>query len=65
MPKKFDELERQVLRAFRRALADGRLDVAEHLLQALEVLDPEFEGLAVRDACRSILKVAEAPPSRH
>lgn len=31
-------LENQILTALRRALAEGRLDAAEHLLRALEVL---------------------------
>lgn len=34
-------LEDQILAAFKRALAEGRLDVAEHLLQALEALQPD------------------------
>jgi len=33
-------LERRILAAFRQALADGRFDVAEHLLCALEALIP-------------------------
>jgi hypothetical protein len=31
-------LEEQILAALRRALADGRTNVAEHLLEALEAL---------------------------
>ena len=63
MPRSFDALEQQVSQAFEQALADRRLDVADHLLQALEALDPEFEGSAIRRACHSILDrtVAEAP----
>lgn len=69
MLRSFDELERKVFLAFEQALADKRLDVADHLLYALEALDPECEGPAIRRACRSILdpgsavEVAEdAPP---
>ncbi|MBM1170115.1 hypothetical protein [Microvirga arabica] len=72
MPRSFDALERQVFLAFEQAVADKRLDVADHLLYALEALDPEFEGPAIHRACRSILEPASgaedadtAPPSRH
>ena len=34
-------LEQQVLSAFELALAEHRLDIAEHLLRALEVLAPD------------------------
>jgi hypothetical protein len=34
-------LEKRTLAAFRQAVDDGRLDVAEHLLRALEVLGPD------------------------
>ena len=34
-------LEDRILAALRHAMADGRLDVAEHLLRALEVLAPD------------------------
>lgn len=65
MPRNHEELERQVLKAFQQAITDDRLDVADHLFYALEALDPEFDGLAVRDACRSILETTREPPSRH
>ena len=58
MPRSFDALERQVFLAFEQAVADKRLDVADHLLYALDALDPEFEGPAIRRACRSILEPA-------
>lgn len=56
MPRTFNKLERHVLKAFRQALADERSDVADHLLGALEALDPDFQGLTLRAACRSILE---------
>ena len=65
MPRNYEKLEYQVLKAFQQAIADDRLDVADYLLHALEALDPEFDGLAVRDACRSILEITRDPPSRH
>lgn len=72
MPRDFDHLERQISRAFERALADRRLDVADHLLQALEALDPEFERAPMRRACSSILEMGTAKtiarrnaPSQH
>ena len=72
MPHSFDTLARQVFLAFEQAVADKRLDVADHLLSALEALDPEFEGPAIRRACRSNLEPVSgvedaegAPPSRH
>lgn len=34
-------LENQILEAFKRALSEEQSDVAEHLLQALEVLQPD------------------------
>jgi hypothetical protein len=37
-------LEEQILAAFRRALAEGRADAAEHLLRALEVLCSDAES---------------------
>ena len=33
-------LENRILAAFKQALEEGRVDVAEHLLCALEALDP-------------------------
>lgn len=59
MPRNYDKLEHQVLKAFQRALADERMDVADHLLYALEALDPDFNGMSVRSACRSILQTTE------
>jgi hypothetical protein len=61
MPRNYEKLEHQVLKAFQRALADERMDVADHLLYALEALDPEFSGASVRSACRSILHTTEDP----
>ena len=43
MPRKCKDLEHQILAAFKRALAEERLDVAEHLLKALEAFQPEPE----------------------
>lgn len=64
MPRNYEKLEHLVLKAFQRALADERMDVADHLLYALEALDPEFSGASVRSACRLILQTAEdAPPT--
>lgn len=48
MPGAFDNLERQVLGALQQALADKRMDVADHLLRALEALDPARESAARR-----------------
>ena len=64
MPRRFDELELSVLRAFRQALADDRMDVAEHLLRALETLDPNVDGGVLRDAYRCVLQRTEASLSR-
>ena len=36
------QLERQIAIAFEAAIRSDRLDVAEHLLDALELLDPEL-----------------------
>ena len=62
MPESFTKLERHVLRAFRQALADGRNDVADHLLYALEALDPEVQRPALRYACQSFLKPRDDDP---
>lgn len=64
MPRNYEKLEGQVLKAFQQALADERMDVADHLLRALEALDPEFEGVTLRAACRSILETTKDAP-RH
>ena len=34
-------LEGKILAALKAAFAEGRLDVAEHLVRALEILEPE------------------------
>ena len=46
MPGAIDNLERQVLGALQQALADKRMDVADHLLRALEALDSDRESAA-------------------
>ncbi|QRM34667.1 hypothetical protein [Microvirga sp. VF16] len=62
----YNGLERQIIRAFRRAVAENRLDVADHLFQALEAMDPEFESIALPDSGRSILERTKAvPQGRH
>ncbi|MBA3516065.1 MAG: hypothetical protein H0T75_00025 [Rhizobiales bacterium] len=64
MPDRPAALEDQILTAFKRALAEGRSDVAEHLLRALEALQPHpTQGSSVADAYRAI--VAMAKRSRH
>jgi hypothetical protein len=70
MPRTYNKLERYVPKAFQQALADERSDVADHVLSALEALDPEFEGRSMRAACRSILERTchpdqERAPLRH
>ncbi|MBX6747302.1 MAG: hypothetical protein IRY87_35170 [Acetobacteraceae bacterium] len=55
-------LESRILAAFQQALAEGCLDVAEHLLCALEALDPGgTPGPALSEA---FLSLAESGP-RH
>lgn len=55
-------LESRILAVFQQALAEGRLDVAEHLLCALEALDPgAMPGPALSEAYVSAAK----PSSRH
>lgn len=65
MPRNHKKLERQILRACQQAIADDRWDVVDHLFHALEALDSEFDGVAVRDACRSILETTKEAPRRH
>ncbi|WP_230534597.1 hypothetical protein [Microvirga roseola] len=65
MPRNYDQLEQQVLRASKQALADGRTDVADHLLYALEALDLDAEGPALKSACQSIPGERKARPQRH
>lgn len=66
MPIQFHELERLVLGAFRQALADGRLDVAEHLLHALERLQPTPEpGSSLAAACKAFLRMGDATGRGH
>lgn len=40
MDRDDDHLESQIMAAFERALDTGRADVAEHLLRALELIEP-------------------------
>lgn len=65
MPRNFTELERQVLQAFRRALKERRPDVGDHLLRALEALDPDVDGGVLREAYLSIFRTSKEVPSRH
>ena len=59
MPSKYDKLEECILLAFQQALENNRLDVGDHLFYALEVLDPEYDGPALRRACRSIITTSD------
>lgn len=57
MPKKRISLEQQILKAFTRAYDEGQLDVAEHLLQALEALqDHWFAGEELGKACLTVCR---------
>jgi hypothetical protein len=49
-------LDRSILTAFKSAHDAGRLDVAEHLLSALECLCNETDGSAVDEAYRIICR---------
>ena len=51
-------LEEQILQTFKRAYLEERLDVAEHLLRALEVLQSDNCGAELCEAYLSI-----CPPS--
>lgn len=59
-------LERQILTAFKRALADDRLDVAEYLLQALETFQyaPE-SGTSLASAYEALSDSARTMPRKH
>lgn len=59
MPKKRVSLERQILEAFTRAHGEGRLDVAEHLLRALETL--QGDRLAGAELNEAYLTVCRCP----
>jgi hypothetical protein len=61
MPKKRISLEQQILEAFTRAHDKGRLDVAEHLLQALEAL--QRDGLAGAELGEAYLTICRCPRS--
>lgn len=56
-------LDEVVLGAFARACAEARLDVAEHLLCALEAMDPArgVPGSCLAEAYRSIAARASLP----
>ncbi len=61
MTKPCRPLENQVLAALQHAMAEGRLDVAEHLLSALEMLcTDEIGGTPLADA---YLLLADQPPA--
>ena len=69
MPDGVDELNDLLLAAFKRAMADQRTDVAEHLLLALELLGEQAEGEGehppgesrLAEAYRMITKLAKPP----
>ena len=68
MPDGVDELNNLLLAAFKRAMADERTDVAEHLLLALELLGEQAERgeqppdeSAVAKAYRMITKLPKRP----
>jgi hypothetical protein len=51
----YSALEKMILSALRQAVADDQLGVAEHLLSALEVLQPDcVPGSPLADAYLSI-----------
>ena len=54
--RRHPRLDEAVLAAFERACVEARLDVAEHLLRALEAMDPagSVPGPCLAEACRSI-----------
>ncbi len=60
MPCRYERLERQVVCALQQALSDKHMDVADHLLCALEALDPEFEGPAISHAPRATMNEGQA-----
>ena len=57
-------LERRTLAAFRQAVDNGRLDFAEHLLRALEVLGPDATpGSPLAEAYLSLgIRGRKTPP---
>lgn len=63
MPCSCTRLEAAILTAFKQAVADNRLDIAEHLLKALEALEPNcMPGSSLADA---YLSITYRKPSRH
>lgn len=54
-------LARQILEALRRAISAGRLDVAEHLLRALETLEQDAESDGVVE--KAFLLLVDPPRS--
>lgn len=59
-------LDRSILAAFKCAQDTGRLDVAEHLLRALECLcGGPVEGSAAQDAYRLICDCSDTGSPRH
>ncbi len=56
-------VEEQILSAFKQALSEKRWDAAEHLLQALEAIQPEpAPGSTLAKAYRSIAKLSRITP---
>ena len=59
-------LDRSILAAFKCAQDTGRLDVAEHLLRALEcICGGPVEGSAAQDAYRLICDCENENPRKH
>ncbi|WP_149536711.1 hypothetical protein [Siccirubricoccus phaeus] len=59
-------LEEQILAALERALAEGRSEVAEHLLRALEALCGDASpGTPLADACLAAIGARAPERSRH
>ena len=55
MPSSGLALERRVLSGFKQGYAEHRLDVAEHLIRALKILDPDWSpGSAAAEAYMTI-----------
>lgn len=65
IPRPSEVLERQILVAFQRALREERRDVAEHLLRALDVLDPDFSRAPLQTAYRAVLELSERARRAH
>jgi len=57
MAPRVDGLDREMLVLFKRACRQNRLDLAEHLLRALETLDGK-PGVQVHARCQSTLTEA-------